>query len=124
VRFYKTVMPYRDHYLLVRFESATQNFGAAIVALNGKFGTSFAVFDHTPENERQCFALVQRRYEERYGGGERIAEAIHSRPSAEKTRIKVAARTAFAAEFDCDELAPLRREASYLYDTLAARADL
>lgn len=124
VRFYKTVLPYRDRYLLVRFESATRNFGAVIDALNRKFETNFATFDHTPENERECFALVQKRYEERFGGGQSIAEAIHSRPSAEKARMKDATRTEFAAEFDRDEFASLRREANHLYEILAARADL
>jgi hypothetical protein len=124
VRFHRTVLPYRDHYLLVRFETATRNFGSVIDALNRKFGTNFATFDHTPENESECFALVQRRYEKRFGGGQSIAEAIHSRPSAEKAKLKNAARADFTAEFDGDELASLRREASRLYETMAARADL
>jgi hypothetical protein len=124
VRFYKTVLPYRGSYLLVRFESATRDFGAVIVALNQKFGTSFAVFDHTPENEKECFAIVQRRYEERFGDGRSISEAIHSRPSAEKAKMTESTRKAFTIEFNSQELTSLRQEAIRLYQTLSATADL
>jgi hypothetical protein len=124
VRFYRTVLPYRDSYLLVRFESTTRDFGAAMVALNQKFSTSFAVFDHTPENERECFAIVQRGYEERFGNGRSISEAIHSRPSAEKAKLTETTRKDFMIEFNSQELASLRREAIRLYETMAATADL
>jgi len=124
VRFYETIHPYQVSYLLAHFESVTRDFGAVMKALNKKFGSQFAEFEHTPENEARCFDLVQRRYEARLGGGKPISEAIHSRPSEEKAKLKQQRTLAFRRELESPRLRSLRERTERLYQVLEAEADI
>jgi hypothetical protein len=124
VRFYETIHPYQVSYLLARFESVTRDFGAVMKALNKKVGSQFAEFEHTPENEARCFDLVQRRYEASLGGGKPISEAIHSRPSEEKAKLKQQRTLAFRRELESPRLRCLRERTERLYQVLEAEADI
>lgn len=44
-RFYETIWPRRDEFVVATFETVTSNFGAAIERLNEFFGTAFETFD-------------------------------------------------------------------------------
>lgn len=124
IRFYRTVLPYRSAYVLATFEAATRDFGVVVKALNERFGTSFVEFDHTPDNEEQCFRLIQQRYESRYGDGQAISEAIHSRPSEGKVQIKETRKQRFTQQYEAPTLARLRDRADRLYERMIAIADL
>jgi hypothetical protein len=123
VRFYRTVQPYRGAYLLATFEAVTRDFGSVIRALNAKFGTDFLEFRHTPENEARCFQLIQSGYERRFGNGEPISEAIHSRPSRAKAELKSRAQELFARQYDLPRHAALRERADAVYAEMYATAD-
>ncbi len=124
LRFYEAVRPYRKSYLLARFESVTRDFGAVTMALNNKFGSSFAEFEHTLENETKCFEIVQRRYEAQLGGGMPISEAIHSRPSEKKAALRDQRKQTFRREFESARLQSLRVQTERLYQVLEAEADI
>jgi hypothetical protein len=59
IRFYEPLAPYRDRCMVVPFEEVTSDFGAVIERLNGRCGTSFAPFQHTDENVRAVYALIE-----------------------------------------------------------------
>lgn len=44
-RFYETIWPQREEFVVATFETVTSNFGAAIERLNEFFGTAFETFD-------------------------------------------------------------------------------
>ena len=60
-RFYECLVPYRDRCLVVPFEDVTSDLGAVIERLNQHYGTSFTPFQHTDENVRAVYALIDER---------------------------------------------------------------
>jgi hypothetical protein len=58
IRYYKTIAPYHDKYLLSTFEEVTSDFGAVMADVNRKFGTHFGVFEHSEENVKACFSQM------------------------------------------------------------------
>ena len=61
VRFYEALVPFRDRCTVVRFEDVTSDFGATVERLNERYGTSFTPFQHTEENVRAVYALIDER---------------------------------------------------------------
>jgi hypothetical protein len=53
--FHEDILPYRHGFVLARFEDVTRNFGAIIDDANRKFGTHFAIFDHSQSNVERIF---------------------------------------------------------------------
>jgi hypothetical protein len=60
-RFYERILPYRSHFVIATFEQLTSDFGAAIAAINARFQTDFALFEHTEDNVKRCFELIEHR---------------------------------------------------------------
>ncbi|MEM6262146.1 MAG: sulfotransferase domain-containing protein [Bacteroidota bacterium] len=56
INFYKQLMPYKGKFVLARFDEVVTDFGAVIKRINQQLGTSFADFEHTPENRDQIFS--------------------------------------------------------------------
>jgi hypothetical protein len=54
VRFHERISPHASDLVLSDFPVTTGDFGATIGAVNRRFGTSFTVYQHTPENEAWC----------------------------------------------------------------------
>jgi hypothetical protein len=48
--FYSTISPYRNKYVIGLFEEVTKDFGQIINRVNKRYGTSFALFDHSNNN--------------------------------------------------------------------------
>jgi hypothetical protein len=67
IRFYRDILPYRDGYILASFESVTSDFGLVIDLLNKKFNCQFNRFEHTDENVKRAFELVDQLTLERTG---------------------------------------------------------
>ena len=117
IRFHRRILPFRHGFVAVSFADMTSDFGAVTERVNAAFGTSFGVFDHTPENEAAVFAEIERRNRSRWGDQmtpER-ARAL-ARPTAERSALKQRLR----AQLEVDELAGLRAQAEGLYRTLVA----
>jgi hypothetical protein len=93
--FYRTAWRARDAFVVGLFDDVTRDFGSVLDRVNQRFGTSFARYEATPENEAAAFALVEEmnRLESR---GE-VVEAKVGRPSAERSARKVEVAAALAA---------------------------
>ncbi len=111
IRFYEHVLPCRDRVVIAGFDQATSDFGGLIRAVNHRFHTGFAEFEHTDANVERCFELIEQRNRERYGA---IREAMVARPSQERDALKDAIRRQYHAE----RLARSRARAAAIYRTL------
>jgi hypothetical protein len=61
LRFYGPLEPYRERLTVGRFDEVVGDFGSVIRRLNARFGTGFAPFEHTEQNIRECFDLIDER---------------------------------------------------------------
>jgi hypothetical protein len=114
IRFHRRILPYRDRMVLVSFESMKKDFGAVIRGINKKFGTTFGVWQHTPENENRIFEQIRQR-NLRLGMAptpERLRDL--ALPTPEREALKRTLRSQIEAE----PLAPMLRKAQQLYDLL------
>lgn len=84
--FYRTVWPARDGFVVGPFERVTEDFGGVIDEVNTRFGTSFARYERTPENEARAFALVEEM--NRLESGGEVLETHVGRPSEQRARRK------------------------------------
>jgi hypothetical protein len=114
LRFYQPLLRYRDSFVTSSFDEVTTDFGRVIRAVNRRFGTGFAEFEHTEENVERCFAMISDDYRERVRPGESL-ERIVARPSLERDRIKEALRE----EFVGPRLARGRERAETTYAALS-----
>jgi hypothetical protein len=94
-RFYEDVLPYLDGVVVATFESVTSDLGAVVRAVNGRFGTDFAVFEHSAENVERCFARIEDEHRRRFG---RVREERIARPSAQRVASAAALRERFRSE--------------------------
>jgi hypothetical protein len=116
LRFYEPLVPHRRGFVTATFEEVIGSFGDAIRRLNGRFGTDFTPFEHTPENVRRIEDEIEHDYVAREGRGQRL-EAVIPRPSAareaskahvaERVRREVGARTLARAHAVYRALSPL-----------------
>lgn len=60
-RFYESLLPCRDSFVVAGFEEVTKDFGAVIRRANQRFGLTLGEFDPTEENTRRCFELIKLR---------------------------------------------------------------
>lgn len=58
VSFYETIRPLRRSFVVGEFEDVTARLGSVIRAVNERFGTSFAEYEHTPGNDRLVFDII------------------------------------------------------------------
>jgi hypothetical protein len=88
-RFYSCLLPYKSDFVVADFAEITSDFGAVTRRLNARFGTSYAEFEHTPENVERCLALMRKRskvpprllaFE---SGTATLAEALESLPQTQ-----------------------------------------
>ena len=92
IRFYRTVVPYRDKFVVGRFEEVTTKFGKVIRRVNARFGTNFKPFEHTEENLQKVFQIVEEMHKEAQGLREVKEEAVGC-PSAKREMLKKKAET-------------------------------
>jgi hypothetical protein len=111
IRFYEHVLPCRDRVIIAGFDQVTSDFGGVIRAVNQRFDTGFAEFEHTDVNVERCFDLIERRNRERYGV---ISEPTVARPSAQRDALKDAVRQ----QYEADRLVRLRARADAVYRAL------
>lgn len=60
-RFYTSLLPYLDSFVVGEFTQVTSDFGAVVRRLNARFGTSFVEFRHSEASSRECLALMRQR---------------------------------------------------------------
>jgi hypothetical protein len=61
VGFYSSLEPYRGYLTVGLFDEVTRDFGAVIGRMNREFGTSFQLFDHSEQNVKEVFDLIEER---------------------------------------------------------------
>ena len=95
VRFYAPLVPYRDRFVVGRFEEVTRDLGAVIRRVNERFGTGFIPYEPTVENERAVRAELDRwdaNTHRREGGPAELGRGL---PTPEKEAHKAALRAAY-----------------------------
>lgn len=95
IRFYTSIMPYPDKYVLGLFEEVTSDFGAVIERINQRFNTNFSIFEHTQENVRKVLKK----------------QGIHAGPSSQRQEIKAS----ILNELKSDAIQDLILEAETVY---------
>jgi hypothetical protein len=104
IDFYRCLEPHADRLVIAPFEHVTQDMGVVIDAVNRKFGTSFASFEHPEANLSSI----------------RSGRGYHALPSQKRDDLKEHSRRRFHRELGPSH--PLVRQAQtlfYHYTTLA-----
>jgi hypothetical protein len=91
IRFYRSLLPFRDRFVVGEFSQVTNDFGGAIARVNQRFGTSFVEFEHTDANVAACFEALDRYWRARLGSG-LFLELVVGRPSRMRDRLKESLR--------------------------------
>jgi len=112
IRFYRSVAPYRDKFVVGRFEEVTTDFGEVIRRVNARFGTNFRPFEHTDENLQKVFQIVGEMDKQDTGLSE-VKEETVARPSAHRERLKSMAE----AKLETPKARRLLLEAEEVYRT-------
>jgi hypothetical protein len=84
--FYRTAWPARDAFVVGLFEQVISDFGTVVDRVNERFGTSFARYEATPDNEAAAFELVEEMNRLECRG--EVVESHVGRPSAERDARK------------------------------------
>jgi hypothetical protein len=108
-RFYRQLWPIRDDVVIAPFGVVTTDLGTVIDAVNRRFGTTFARFDHTDANVEACFRSIEAQNAQRHGS---IVETRVARPSQDRGAL----RNELMRALERSELAGLRARARDLYD--------
>ena len=115
IRFYAPLVPYRDDFVIGRFDEVTTDLGMVIRRVNKRFGTSFASFEPTEENLRAVQDELDRWDANTYQHGGQL-ELGRGRPTEEKEAAKATLRARYRGR----PLARLRARAEGLYRTMTA----
>jgi hypothetical protein len=85
IDFYRRIAPFRSGYVLADFAEVTDDFGEVMRAVNVRFGSAFAPFEHTKENVEKVFAQVEREGRLFHGSHSELRVA---RPSEDRSEFK------------------------------------
>ena len=114
-RFYRPLLPYRNEFVVGRFEDVTSDLGRVIRRVNDRFGTNFVSFEPTEANLAAVREEMDRWDANTYRGGGPV-ELGRGRPTEEKELHKAELLERYRAT----SVSRLRERAERLYSTLAA----
>jgi hypothetical protein len=120
VRCYKAVMPWTEHFVLATFPEVVSDFGLVTRRLNDKFGTYFRQFDHTEENVRKAFDLIDDRYTAMGAHEDQTFGRQVARPSLDREEAKAP----LLQELGSERLTSLRTEAWEVFRALTGAAEV
>ena len=108
--FYQTLLPYRQQFVVAKFEEVVNDFGKCIQKLNDKYRTTFVPFNHTKENVQKCFEQI----EQNHLAKQKIRKnsKFPAKPDVGKDIIKKRVST----EFEKDSNKKLLKKAEELYN--------
>lgn len=98
-RFYRLLEDRKGEFYTARFEEITADFGAVMDGMNGKLGSSFAVFTHDEEGKKAVFGEIERmhaEFQQRTADGTRNASMI-AIPQEGRSEEKEKVRSELAA---------------------------
>lgn len=113
IHHHRELLPYRDHFEAVTFDEVTTALGTATKRLNERFGTSFARYESTPENDKVVFAAIEHNHSVLHGGTENVVP----RPS----ELRRAEKEWLLDQLSAPGYQPALREADQLYDEYTRR---
>jgi hypothetical protein len=114
--FYRTAWPARDAFVVGLFDEVTSDFGTVIDRVNERFGSSFARYEATPDNEARAFELVEEMNRLECRG--EVVESHVGRPSSDRD----ARKAEVAADLRRPRAVRLLGRAQDLYQQYAALA--
>lgn len=115
LRFYVPLLRYREAFVVGTFDEVVSGFGRVTARVNERFGTSFGLFEHTPENVERVNREIEEDYRRRARSEEEL-ERIVPRPSELRRRMKEELERRYRAEAGI-----LGRRAETVFDALAPR---
>jgi hypothetical protein len=96
IRFYETITPYRDKFVVGLFDQVTNDYGEVIRRINQRFSTGFAVFEHNEANVQKSFDSIEQQNRRKNNGA--LAELRIARPSHAREKLKAERPLALAIE--------------------------
>ncbi len=111
ITFYRTISYYRNGFVVAPFDEVINNFGRVIVRVNERFGTIFKPFEHTDENVRNVFDLVEE-MDKADQKRNSVTEITVARPSAVREKLKMKRMQELARP----EIMELLKEAYQVYE--------
>jgi hypothetical protein len=115
IRFYAPLVPYRDQFVVGRFEEVTSDLGGVIRRLNDRFSTKFEPFVPTEENLRAVLEELDRWDANTYRLGGPV-ELGRGRPTEEKQAVKGTLRDQLRSR----SVSGLRQRAETLHRTITS----
>lgn len=112
IRFHKAIAPYKDKFLVAKFEDVTSNYGKVVHDLNIMFSKQYGEFVHTQENVDKVFNILDDL--EPVKNKQSTNEFKVSRPSQER---KVESRK-IKSELTSPRFSKSLAEAKYLHSLL------
>lgn len=86
--YYKAVSKVQNAFIIAEFRDITNNYGDVISRINKRFNTNFLLFEHTEENIKKTFQIVESMEREHASGV--LSESKVGRPSNERDSQKSA----------------------------------
>ena len=111
VAFYRPLLANADGVVVADFSEVITDFGMVIRKLNERFGTGFAVFEHSPENVERCFRILEEQHRAVNHESRDFEDGV-ARPSSDRNRLKDAVRR----QLEHRDLDRITRDARELYD--------
>lgn len=115
IRFYAPLVPYRDRFVVGRFDEVTSDPGTVIRRLNERFGTTFEPFVPTDEHLRGVREELDRWDANTYRHGGPV-ELGRGRPTEQKEALKAKLRNDYRGR----SRSRLRARAETVYRTMTA----
>ena len=110
VDFYRTTWRVRSRFVVGVFDDVVADFGGVVDRVNSRFGTTFARYEATPENEAATVALVEDMNRRECAG--ELVETHVGRPSP----VRDASKAALQSAFDRPRTRARLERAAELYD--------
>lgn len=117
LRYYRPLLGHRAAFVVGRFDEVTTDFGEVIRRTNQRFGTQFTEFDHTDQNVKAVFDLIERWDRGRLGVGEAFRRSV-ARPSSDRRAMKDQIRKMYRHP----RLARKRRRLQSLFESFAGES--
>lgn len=118
LRFHTPLLPFKEGFVLAKFDTVVSDFGCVIRSVNERFGTGFREFEHTEENVNACFDVMDQL--ERAKLGKSWVEETVARPSTWRDDRKSLIRS----QLHDEAVADLRSRLHEVYATFESLADV
>jgi hypothetical protein len=92
IRFYRKILPWRDHLIIGNFDLVTNDFGKLISELNHRYNKKFNLFEANEKNTTICKEIIKEGYKDYYGDD---ISLVVSSPVMKREEIKKDLKNAF-----------------------------